>query len=45
MDPDERPSFEFLARELRTVASEDPLRFPQQIKYIYDKFDPLADES
>ena len=44
MDPDERPTFEDLARDLRNVASEDPLRLPKQTKYIYDKFDPLADE-
>ncbi|OQR76820.1 hypothetical protein BIW11_00535, partial [Tropilaelaps mercedesae] len=45
IDSDERPSFEDLTRDLRSVASEDPLRLPQQAKYIYDKFDPLADES
>lgn len=44
MDPEERPSFEDITRDLRNVASEDPLRLPQQTKYIYDKFDPLADE-
>lgn len=43
-DPEERPTFEDLVRNLRSIASEDPLRLPQQAKYIYDKFDPLADE-